>query len=205
MFSLSYQLMTQTLQRMHYTGIAQATIPSGPFAGGSLLLHVQNGKLLAIAVILLDGKHVTDIQLITERLQQVDMLEWNLTANPSSTSPSSETANPSQSLPTQPLPPSSSTPTPHFPTPPPGALDAQPSPAPSPDAGGVLSPHSYPRRAPVDPAWMSTWPFMYRQVYNLSTGHYSEQDIGRLLRYPLTELVKVFDDLQRMNVIQRRT
>ncbi len=204
MFSLSYQLMTQTLQRMHYTGIAQATIPSGPFAGGSLLLHVQNGKLLAIAVILPDGKHVTDIQLITERLQQVDMLEWNLTANPSSTSPSSETASPSQSLSTQPLPPPLSAPTPHFPTPPPGALDAQPSPTSSPDAG-VLSPHSYPRRTPVDPAWMSTWPFMYRQVYNLSTGHYSEQDIGRLLRYPLTELVKVFDDLQRMNVIQRRT
>ena len=200
MFSLSYQLMAQTLQRMHYTGMAQATIPSGPFAGGSLILYVQNGKLLAIAVILPDGKHVTDVQLITERLQQVDMLEWNLTANPAGTSSSSATATPTQPLP----PPSPSAPTPRFPTPPPGALDGQPPLTSSPDAG-VLSPHSYPRRAPVDPAWMSTWPFMYRQVYNLSTGHYSEQDIGRLLRYPLTELVKVFDDLQRMNVIQRRT
>lgn len=204
MFSLSYQLMTQTLQRMHYTGMAQATIPSGPFAGGSLFLHVQSGKLLAIAVMMPDGKHVTDIQLITERLQHIDMLEWNLTANPVSMSPSGEAVTPSQSLPTQPLPPSPSTPTPRSPTPLPGDLDAQAPPPPSPDAG-VLSPHSYPQRTPVDPALMSTWPFMYRQVYNLSTGHYSEQDIGRLLRYPLGELVKVFDDLQRMNVIQRRT
>lgn len=203
MFSLSYQLMTQTLQRMHYTGMAQTTIPSGPFAEGTLFLHVQSGKILAIAVVMPDGRHVTDIQLIIERLQPISLLEWNLTANPASMSPSSGAAITASS----PNPPSSSspTPTPRSPTPPPGALDAHPMPPDSSVEAGVLSPHSYPRRAPVDPAWMSTWPFMYRQVYNLSTGHYSEQDIGRLLRYPLTELVKVFDDLQRMNVIQRRT
>ena len=199
MFSLSYQLMTQTLQRMHYTGMAQTTIPSGPFAEGTLFLQVQSGKILAIVVVMPDRKHITDMQLIMERLLPIPVMEWNLMANPASMSPSSEAATPPQSPP-QPSP----TLAPHPPTPPPGALNAQTPPAPSPEAA-VLSPYSYPRRAPVDPAVMSTWPFVYRQVYNLSTGHYSEQDIGRFLRYPLTELVKVFDDLQRMNVIQRRT
>jgi hypothetical protein len=190
MFSLSYQLMTQTLQRMHYTGTAQATIPSGPFVGGTLSLHVQSGKLLANAVVMPDGRQITDTRLIIESLRHVDVLEWNLTANPASTSPSSETVTPLQPF------------TPHSPTPLPDVPNRQTPPS---SGADVLSPYSYPRRMPVDPTWMSTWPFMYRQVYNLSTGHYSEQDIGRLLRYPLDELVKVFDDLQRMNVIQRRT
>ncbi|MBA2679731.1 MAG: hypothetical protein H0U76_15200 [Ktedonobacteraceae bacterium] len=200
MFSLNYQLMTQTLQRMHYTGIAQAAIPSGPFAEGVLILHVQSGKILTIAVVMPNGQHITNVQLITERLLSINVLEWNLTANPASTSSSSQAATPPQAPP----PPSRS------PTPPPSTPGTQMPPtspafpAPLPDAS-VLSPHSYPQRAPVDPTWVSTWPFMYRQVYNLSTGHYSEQDIGRLLRYPLTELVKVFDDLQRMNAIRRRT
>lgn len=199
MFSLNYQLMTETLQRMHYTGMAQATIPSGPFAGGAILLQVQSGTILASVVVMPDGKHITDTQLIAERLLRVNVLEWDLMANPTSMSPANETKPPSQPLPASPptsIPPS--------PTPPPGTQDAYPA-STSPSDAGMLSPYSYPRRVPVDPAVMSVWPFMYRQVYNLSTGHYSEQDIGRLLRYPLAELVKVFDDLQRMNVIQRRT
>ncbi len=189
MFSLSYQLMTQTLQRMHYTGMAQATIPSGLLAGGTVFLQVQSGKILAGIVVTADGKHVTDAQLITENLLQISMLEWNLTANPTNIFPAP--------LPTPPAP---------TPIPPsfPSEQDARTPPIPSSETG-ALSPYSYPRRVPVDPTLMSTWPFVYRQVYNLSTGHYSEQDIGRLLRYPQAELVKAFDDLQRMHVIQRRT
>ena len=191
MFSLNYQLMTQTLQRMHYTGMAQATIPSGPFAGGTILLQVQSGTIVASTIVMPDGRRVTDPQQIVERMQPIHVLEWDLMAKPVSLSPASE----ARSLQISPTP---------TPAPTPGEHDTHPASGPSPDAG-ALSSYSYPRRVPVDPAWMSTWPFVYRQVYNLSTGQYSEQDIGRLLRYPLTELIKVFDDLQRMRIIQRRT
>ncbi len=197
MFSLNYQLMTQTLQRMHYTGMAQAIIPSGPFAEGTILLQVQGGIILASTIMMPDGKYVTDTQLIAERMRAIHVLEWDLTANLASLSPAGE----------PPTPPPPGYPTPTWPStsmPGSGEHNAFPSPTPSLDAG-ALSQYSYPRRTPVDPTLMNNWPFIYRQVYNLSTGQYSEQDIGRLLHYPLTELIKVFDDLQRMKIIQRRS
>jgi ABC-type Mn2+/Zn2+ transport system ATPase subunit len=67
----------------------------------------------------------------------------------------------------------------------------------------LLSPTSYPQRVPIDTSRMNTWPFSHRQVYNLSTGQYSEQDIARMLRYPPKDLLTIFKELERLEVLIR--
>lgn len=181
MFSLDYQTMSQTLQRMRYTGSAEASIPTGAFAKGTVLLEVQRGVIRSCIVVTTDGQQVNDPKQIAEQLARAGLLEWRLTTTSGNRLGVDYPSPPS-------VPPSRPEQFPH-----PNTLGEQ-----------LLSATAYPQRLPADPAWMSAWPFIYRQVYNLSTGQYSEQDIARLLRYPPLDLLNIFNELENMGVLKRR-
>jgi hypothetical protein len=186
-FSLNYQTMAQALQRMRYTGSVEARVPSGSFAKGIVFLEVQKGVIQSCFVITARGQQVNNIKLIEEQLARCGMLEWRLKA--SSEQSTSPMRTPS---PTHPFPPAER----------PGQIPNQP-PSPTPPESTVLSATCYPQHLPADSAWFSTWPFVHRQVYKLSTGKYSEQDIARLLHYSPNDLQKVFQELENLGVLKR--
>lgn len=180
-FSLDYRTMSQALQRMRYTGSVEASVPSGAFAKGVVLLEVQRGVVQSCIVVTRDGQQVNDSKRIAEELTRAGLLEWRLTSAPGDSSERElAPAYPSFALTQEPWP--------H----PPATFGAQ-----------VLSATSYPQHVPADPAWISTWPLIHRQVYNLSTGQYSEQDIARLLRYSPPNLLTVLNELESMGVLKR--
>src|SRR5690242_7637346 len=78
MFSLDYRTMQQTLQRTRYTGSVEASIPSGAFAKGRVLLEVQRGVIQSCIVIAKNGQQIQDYKQITEELARPDLLEWRL-------------------------------------------------------------------------------------------------------------------------------
>lgn len=180
MFSLDYRTICQTLQRMRYTGLVEATIPSGVFAKGTVILEVQTGVIQTCMVVTSKGQRVTNLKQITEQLARIDLFEWRLLARAGSSDSVGEQTFPYFASAQEP-----------------GPLifsgEAQPR----------LTP-LYPQRLDSDPAWVSTWPLIYRQVYNLSTGQYSEQDIARLLHYSPIDLLHVFTELENMGVLKRQ-
>lgn len=179
-FSLDYRTMSQTLQRMRYTGSVEASIPSGAFAKGVILLEVQKGVVQSCFVVTRDGQQFNDPKRIAEELTRAGLLEWHLISGPGGLSAREQKSAPS-SAPAQ-----------------------EPWPYPPTTSGAqVLSATSYPQHVPADPAWISTWPLIHRQVYNLSTGQYSEQDIARLLRYSPPDLLTVLNELESMGVLKR--
>lgn len=181
MFSLDYRTMSQTLQRMRYTGSVEAGIPSGAFAKGAVLLEVQRGVIRSCIVVTKNGQQIDDPKRIMEELARAGLLDWHLTGAPGNHPERAQAHLYSSFAPAY----ESGARTPQ-------TLEAQ-----------VLSATSYPQRVQVDPTRISTWPLIHRQVYNLSTGQYSEQDIAHLLRYSPPDLLTVLNELERMGVLQR--
>ena len=185
MFSLDYQTFSQTLQRMRYTGSVTAAIPSGAFARGQVFLEVRKGVIQTCIVTRVNGQQIDDHQQIGIQLSQCGLLEWHLspaTKGASTVEKKQTTASLSFSVFDEKASQSS------FPT--------------SSNPADFVS-INYPQRLPADPAWMSTWSRFHRQVYNLCTGQYSEQDIARLLRYPLEDLQSVLSELEHAGVLLR--
>lgn len=170
MFSLDYRTMSQTLERMRYTGSVEATISSGTFAQGTVFLEVQRGVIQSCMLVTANGQQISDFQQITEQLERAGLLAWRLARMPGERIDRD---------------PASLTRSAQF-------------------QRADLSATCYPQHLDADPAWVSTWPLIQRQVYNLCTGQYSEQDIARLLRYPSQGLLNVFNELEQMGVVKRR-
>ncbi len=192
MFSLDYDTICQIIERMGYTGVVEATIPTGKYRHGKIILHVQEGNIQKRLVITANKQEMTDAKRISHDLSKFSFLEWDLF--PLTKISSSEEKHPSS---LQPIPLSAATPE---------RAAGEESHKFTPSAAAAfqtLSATSYPRRLPVDAARLNTWPFIHRQVYNLSTGQYSEQDMARFLRSAPADLLKVLKDLECMEVVLR--
>ncbi len=191
MFSLEYKNISQALRTMRYTGSARAEITSGVLMGSLVILAVRDGEMVSSIIVMPDGVQLQNEQQVRKVLEQAGILEWRLLEALRFKDGQTKKAL-----------------KPMFPKGP------QPTPEISDTTGPLLDPTSrpnvyylsatsFPMRRFVDASWVRTWPYIYRQVYNLANGQYSEQDIARLLRFPPSALLRVFSDLEKMEVLQR--
>jgi hypothetical protein len=183
MYSLTFDMMVQTLRQFGYTGEAHADIPARSVlkGGGRVVLIVQNGTITDHFIFNKSGQKLYDGTESVLILARLGILNWRLA--PLSSPNIARDARSALS--------------------PQAARDARSALSPQAARPPEKSTFFTPRRLTVPQSQMRTWSTLHRSVYLLADGTHTIEQIAALLTRPPQIVEQAIQDLQMIGAINR--